>query len=108
MAKRTLAAALTLAALTALPAPARATWSVVAVDRATGRIVIASATCVSQARLEGFPSKGLMDVQAIVVPGFGVAAAQAGVDRTRANQMLDLPGAEEGHTPGSHHPAAHG
>lgn len=29
-----------------------------------------------------------MDVQAIIAPGFGVAAAQAGVDRTRANQAL--------------------
>ncbi len=65
-----------------------ATWSVVAVDARTGRIVIASATCVAQARLLRFPSRGLMDVQAIVVPGVGVAAAQAGVDRTRANQWL--------------------
>ncbi len=88
MATRTLVAALGVLVLLTLPAPARATWSVVAVDRATGRIVIASATCVSQANLERFPSRGLMDVQAIVVPGFGVAAAQAGVDRTRANQML--------------------
>jgi uncharacterized Ntn-hydrolase superfamily protein len=79
------------AALNALaisPASAFATWSVIAADRATGRVAIASATCVPQARLEGFPAKGLMDVQAIVVPGVGVAAAQAGVDRTRANQML--------------------
>ncbi len=29
-----------------------------------------------------------MDIQAIVVPGVGVAAAQAGVDRTRDNQQL--------------------
>jgi uncharacterized Ntn-hydrolase superfamily protein len=29
-----------------------------------------------------------MDVQAIIAPGFGVAAAQAGVDRTRENQNL--------------------
>jgi uncharacterized Ntn-hydrolase superfamily protein len=29
-----------------------------------------------------------MDIQAIVVPGVGVAAAQAGVDRTRENQRL--------------------
>jgi len=79
------------AALNALalsPASVFATWSVIATDRATGRVVIASATCVAQASLERFPSKGLMDVQAIVVPGVGVAAAQAGVDRTRANQML--------------------
>jgi len=71
-----------------LPAPASATWSVIAVDASTGRLVIASATCVSQAAFARFPAKGLMDVQAIVAPGIGVAAAQAGVDRTRANQTL--------------------
>ncbi|MGH7462840.1 MAG: DUF1028 domain-containing protein, partial [Longimicrobiales bacterium] len=87
-ATRLLRTTIALLALLAVPAPALATWSVVAVDRATGRIVIASATCVSQANLERFPAKGLMDVQAIILPGFGVAAAQAGVDRTRANQML--------------------
>ena len=75
-------------ALAALPTALYATWSVIAVDTRTGRVVVASATCVPQARLLGFPAKGLMDVQAIVVPGVGVAAAQAGVDRTRENQML--------------------
>lgn len=70
------------------PAPAEATWSVIAVDARTGRVVVASATCVAQARLRSFPSKGLMDIQAIVVPGVGVAAAQAGVDNTRENQTL--------------------
>lgn len=68
--------------------PAYATWSVIALDRSTGTVVISSATCVPQARLEGFPAKDLRDIQAIVVPGVGVAAAQAGVDRTRANQKL--------------------
>lgn len=70
------------------PRVAHATWSVIAVDRATGRIVIASATCVAQEAFARFPAKGLMDVQAILVPGIGIAAAQAGVDRTRANQSL--------------------
>ena len=68
--------------------PAFATWSVIAVDQQTREVVIASATCVPQAAFAGFPAKGLMDVQAIVVPGKGVAAAQAGVDRTRRNQQL--------------------
>jgi len=80
-----------LAALLALflvPAAASATWSVIAMDTRTGRVVIASATCVPQGRFAGFPSKGLMDIQAIILPGFGVAAAQAGVDNTRANQEL--------------------
>ncbi len=77
-----------LAAATLVPSRVEATWSVIAVDRTTGRVVIASATCVPQGRFAGFPAQGLMDIQAIVVPGVGVAAAQAGVDATRANQRL--------------------
>lgn len=65
-----------------------ATWSVIAVDRKTGQVVIASATCVPQQAFAGFPAKGLKDVQAIIVPGVGVAAAQANVDRTRRLQKL--------------------
>ena len=65
-----------------LPAAVSATWSVIAVDLATGRIVIASATCVNNN--DAF----LRGVQAVVVPGKGVAACQAGVDGTHANQML--------------------
>lgn len=71
-----------LALLVTLPRVAQATWSVIAVDMATGRVVIASATCVNS------DDKFLMGVQAVVVPGKGVAACQAGVDRTHANQML--------------------
>jgi hypothetical protein len=66
----------------ALPATASATWSVIAVDRSTGRVVIASATCVDR------DDQFLMGVQAVVVPGKGVAACQAGVDNTHQNQML--------------------
>jgi uncharacterized Ntn-hydrolase superfamily protein len=92
MSGRTLRAVLLSAIFTlgtaVVPAPVSATWSVIAVDARTGRVVIASATCVPQGRFAGFPAKGLMDVQAIVVPGMGVAAAQAGVDNTRANQRL--------------------
>ena len=65
-----------------------ATWSIIAVDRATGTVVIASATCVSQQAFARFPAKDLRDVQAIVVPGKGIAAAQAQVDDTRENQRL--------------------
>lgn len=91
-------AALTL--MVALPLPASATWSVIAVDMRTGRVVIASATCVAQARFAGFPAEGLMDIQAIVVPGVGVAAAQAGVDNTRENQRLVYARMKEGVHPG--------
>jgi uncharacterized Ntn-hydrolase superfamily protein len=72
-------------------APAFATWSVIAVDATTGQVIIASATCVRQ---QGFPqrkpngARDLMEVQAVIVPGLGVAACQAGVDNTRDNQML--------------------
>ena len=69
-------------ALCLLPAAAHATWSVIAIDMATGRIVIASATCVAN------NDRFLMGVQAVVVPGIGVAACQAGVDGTHANQQL--------------------
>ena len=71
--------------------PAFATWSVIALDARTGQVIVASATCVRQA---GFPerkpngARDLMDVQAVIVPGIGVAACQAGVDNTRENQML--------------------
>ena len=75
----------------ALASPAFATWSVIAIDAKTGQVIIASATCVRQ---QGFPerkpngARDLMDVQAVIVPGIGVAACQAGVDNTRENQML--------------------
>lgn len=67
---------------------ASATWSVIALDRDSRTVVVSSATCVPQQRLENFPARDLRDIQAIVVPGVGVAAAQASVDRTRANQKL--------------------
>jgi uncharacterized Ntn-hydrolase superfamily protein len=69
---------------------ASATWSVIAVDKKTGQVIIASATCVAQAgfpRRQPLPSRDLMDVQAVIVPGVGVAACQAGADNTRRNQM---------------------
>jgi uncharacterized Ntn-hydrolase superfamily protein len=62
---------------------AHATWSVIAVNRATNRVVIASSTCT------GTTDDFLKDVQAVVVPGKGVAACQAGVDSaTHQNQTL--------------------
>jgi uncharacterized Ntn-hydrolase superfamily protein len=88
-----------IAALLLSVSPAFATWSVIAVDRATGRVVIASATCVPQAAFAGFPAKDLRDVQAIVVPGKGVAAAQASVDNTRANQKLIFAEIQKGTAP---------
>ena len=77
-----------LALLLWTPSAALGTWSVIAVDRQSGQVIIASATCVRQSRFPPRPARDLMDVQAVIVPGKGVAACQAGVDNTRANQML--------------------
>ena len=68
--------------LLASQASAFATWSVIAIDRSTGRVVIASATCVNN------DDEFLKGVQAVVVPGKGVAACQAAVDNTHQNQLL--------------------
>lgn len=82
-----------LVALLTVPASAFATWSVIAVDRATGRVVISSATCVDR------DDQFLMGVQAVVVPGKGVAACQAGVDGTHKNQMLVFQELQKGTDP---------
>ncbi|MGE3344291.1 MAG: DUF1028 domain-containing protein [Vicinamibacterales bacterium] len=76
-----------------LPATSWATWSIVAVDTATGRVVIASATCVDR------DDQFLMGVQAVVVPGKGVAACQASVDGTKQNQMLVFRELQKGTSP---------
>ena len=81
------------AAMLAAPAPALATWSVIAVDRSTGRVVIASATCVDR------DDQFLPGVQAVVVPGKGVAACQAAVDGTHQNQMLVFAELQKGTDP---------
>jgi len=77
----------------ALPSTAFATWSVVAVDRGTGRVVVASATCVNG------DDDFLKGVQAVVVPGKGVAACQAAVDNTHQNQMLVFQELQKGTDP---------
>jgi uncharacterized protein DUF1028 len=85
--------ALVLLAVLAVPSRAFATWSVIAVDRSTGRVVIASATCVDR------DDEFLKGVQAVVVPGKGVAACQAGVDNTHQNQMLVFQELQKGTDP---------
>jgi hypothetical protein len=82
-----------LASLLLLPSTASATWSVIAVDRSTGRVVIASATCVDR------DDEFLKGVQAVVVPGKGVAACQAAVDTTHQNQMLVFQELQKGTDP---------
>src|SRR5207249_5964223 len=76
-----------------VPSSAFATWSIVAVDLSTGRVVIASATCVNN------NDQFLMGVQAVVVPGKGVAACQASVDGTHQNQMLVFQELQKGTDP---------
>jgi hypothetical protein len=90
--KHRLIAVLACAALL-VPSLAHATWSVIAVDLATKRIVIASATCVND------NDTFLPGVQAVVVPGIGVAACQASVDGTHANQMLVFKELQKGTDP---------
>ena len=73
------------------PSAAFATWSVIAIDTKTGQVIIASATCVRQSAFpqrQPVAARDLMDLQAVIVPGIGVAACQAGADNTRQNQML--------------------
>src|SRR2546422_3883445 len=84
---------LVLLSLLALPSSAFATWSVIAVDRSTNRLVIASATCVDQ------DDDFLKGVQAVIVPGKGVAACQAAVDNTHQNQMLVFQELQKGTDP---------
>src|SRR5919106_552149 len=84
---------LLLAVCVATPSSAFATWSVVAVDRSTGRVAIASATCVNG------DDDFLKGVQAVVVPGKGVAACQAAVDNTHQNQMLVFQELQKGTDP---------
>jgi hypothetical protein len=76
-----------------VPSLAHATWSIVAVDLATRRVEIASATCVNN------NDTFLPGVQAVVVPGKGVAACQASVDSTHANQMLVFKELQKGTDP---------
>lgn len=64
-------------------APASATWSIVAVDRATGRASMATASCVDVKTDHEY-----RDLTLVVVPGVGIAACQAGVDRTLKNQQF--------------------
>jgi uncharacterized Ntn-hydrolase superfamily protein len=81
----------------AVPRLAHATWSVIAVDLRTKTIVISTATCVTA---QGLASRGgLKSIQGIVVPGIGVAAAQAAVDGTRANQQLIYEELKKGTSP---------
>jgi hypothetical protein len=76
-----------------VPAEAFATWSVLAIDRATGRIVMAAASCVDT------NDEAMKNAIAVVVPGKGIAACQAAADGTRKNQMLVFDELQKGTDP---------
>ena len=78
----------------AVQSTAWATWSIVAVDRYTGRVVISSATCAAT----GSPL-ALRQIQAVVLPGIGVAACQAGADGTHRNHALIVQELQKGTDP---------
>jgi hypothetical protein len=84
---------LLLTILSFVPSSAFATWSVLAVDRTTGRVVLGSASCVNTN--DEFMKQAL----AVVVPGKGVAACQAASDMTHKNQMLVFAELQKGTDP---------
>jgi uncharacterized Ntn-hydrolase superfamily protein len=69
-----------LASLLLLAFPARATWSILIIDLSTGEVAIGIATC-----LTGFD---LRPETIVVVPGFGVAAAQSYVGPLTLRQLI--------------------
>ncbi len=71
-----------LAMLFFLESPAFATWSVIAVDRSTRRVVMAASSCVDTT------DDRMKDAIAVVVPGVGIAACQAAADGSGRNQTL--------------------
>jgi hypothetical protein len=64
-----------------------ATWSILAVDTASGQMVVASATCLQQSVFPRLGARDLRDIQAVVVPGKGIGVCQAAIDSTRKNQQ---------------------
>ena len=82
--KRSLSA---IALVFVLASEASATWSILAVDTASGQMVVASATCLRQSVFPRLGARDLRDVQAVVVPGKGVGVCQAAIDTTRRNQQ---------------------
>jgi Family of unknown function (DUF1028) len=70
-----------------------ATWSVIAIDQASGQVAVAAASCVDEI------DDGMRNAIAVVVPGRGVAACQAAVDRTHQNHALVFEQIQKGTDP---------
>ncbi|MEE8469322.1 MAG: DUF1028 domain-containing protein [Planctomycetota bacterium] len=73
-------AACLVAASTLLVSQALATWSIVVIDRSTGEVCVASATCLGNQ----FPLQRWLPV---IVVGRGAAAAQSAIDNSAQNRM---------------------
>jgi uncharacterized Ntn-hydrolase superfamily protein len=78
-----------LALLTA--ATAHATWSIVVVDRKTGEVCIAGATCLTNIDLRA--------TLTVIVVGKGGGAAQSSIDSDGSNRMLMWDGVQAGRSP---------
>ncbi len=86
--RRTLATVLVAAVVTA---PARSTWSIVAVDTATGEVCVASATCLTGINLR--------NELAVVRVGLGGGAAQSQIDQSGKNRREIWKGFKQSRTP---------
>jgi hypothetical protein len=71
-----------------------ATWSVIAIDKNTKKVVVAAASCVNTS--DDF----MKDALAVVVPGIGAAVCQARADNTHQNQLLVFNELKRGTEPG--------
>ncbi len=71
--------------------PLNATWSIVAVDTATGEVAVASATCLTNFDLQ--------HATPVIVVGRGAGAAQAAVDVSGVNRGIMFDGFRAGWTP---------
>lgn len=78
--------------LTSLVAsPLSATWSIVAVDTATGEVVVATATCLNNFDIQ--------DAVPVIAVGYGAAATQALLNSTGSNKPLIVDGLHNGLSP---------
>lgn len=81
-----------LAAVLLLAGEALATWSIVVVNKKTGEVAVASATCIANK----FPLKRYLPV---IVVGRGAGAAQSAVDVTGVNRNIIRNGLRNGLSP---------
>ena len=74
-----------------LAAPARATWSIVVANAATGEVCVASATCLSNFDLQR--------MLPVIVPGVGAGASQSVIDTDGLRRMLMWQQLQQGLSP---------